>query len=265
VQVDKLLEDGTLGLLLHGTSVVGFCSAEAEAFGWAVGDQIVEINSQRVAVFDEFLDHFMAAQEEGFPIDFSVLRREADDPDESKHAEGALEDFFSATNFLDLAGQMQQKFGAMPAFAEDNGPQTSALPADDGDGQCFHSESITENPYIQALRKRRSELFRSAEGWSNDAESLAAKLATQRSDALATLLKRRQETPRIKSALPLCDAGSGSAGDLPPPLQWPVGLACGARPCGSHEAMTYEIQPTPRPDVETEACQWEPVEARRAW
>ena len=28
-------EDGTLGLLLHGTSVVGFCSEEAASHGWS--------------------------------------------------------------------------------------------------------------------------------------------------------------------------------------------------------------------------------------
>ena len=82
-----------------------------------VGDQIVEINGKRVSAFDEFLERFLAAQAQaepgkdvkrlqktlkffdfidfsiefhwisfaqGFPIVFSVLRREAPEGPESK-------------------------------------------------------------------------------------------------------------------------------------------------------------------------------------
>jgi hypothetical protein len=62
VEVSELLEDNTLGLLLHGTSVVGFCSSKAEQAGWRVGDQIVEVNGQRVGSFDEFLECFVQSQ-----------------------------------------------------------------------------------------------------------------------------------------------------------------------------------------------------------
>jgi len=312
--VQKLLEDGTLGLLLHGTSVVGFCSPQAEEYGWLIGDQIVEINGHRVSVFDEFLDRFLAAQEEGFPIDFSVLRREtlslaggaaaaaasgnaisssgglanlltAGAAAGSLGAEGALDNFFDATDLGDLAGQMQRKFGGpLPHGSEALSPAMSGLPPDEKDEHLSRSDSITENPYIQALRKRRSELLKSAEGWENT-DSLASRLATQRSDALATLLNAQGASRRAAGpadcgaagvgatdcgAIP--DEGSGPGLRLPAQFSglpaWPLSLSCGnGRGCGNNEAAAYEIQPTPRADVESDldARQFEPVSARNAW
>eukprot|EP00435_Cladocopium_sp_Y103_P050670 s1176_g15.t1 len=187
VQIDTLLKDGTLGLLLHGTSVVGFCSEEVADQGWLVGDQIVEINGKRVSAFDEFLERFVAAQVQGFPIVFSVLRREAPEAVESPVAKDPLDSFFSEMQFSDLASQLKTKFGPQPK-------QVTTFQA----ASSFGELSILENPYIQALRKRRSELSRSPEGWSEDyqAQSLAAKMASERGDALATLSKDSTETPR---------------------------------------------------------------------
>merc|ERR1719199_1285214 len=137
VEVTELLEDNTLGLLLHGTSVVGFCSSRAEQAGWRVGDQIVEVNGQRVGSFDEFLECFVQSQSQhGLPIDFSVLRRELRPlSGEADEAEDALESFFSATNFVDLAGQLQRKFGS----SSDRG----ASFGDEDYGQILRSESMS--------------------------------------------------------------------------------------------------------------------------
>ncbi|CAK9013479.1 unnamed protein product [Durusdinium trenchii] len=188
VRIKSLLPDGTLGLLLHGTSVVGFCSEDVAEHGWLVGDQIVEINGHRISAFDEFLERFLAAQVQGFPIVFSVLRRELE-TSASGVPEGPaadpLEHFFSETDFGDLADQLKNKFPPQKAAST----STSSPP---------FPESILENPYIQALRKRRSELSRSPEGWSEEGgelRSLAAKMASERNDALAMLSKA--ETPRL--------------------------------------------------------------------
>lgn len=229
VKVDGLLQDGTLGLLLHGTSVVGFCSEEAADNGWTVGDQIVEINGQRVVAFDDFLERFLAAQVEGFPIAFSVLRKEASAQAETAEEadEDPLENFFSETNFVDLAGQLQSK------FSTGHGKAPSA--ADEGE------DAITENPYIQALRKRRTELSRSTEGWSDDhdSQSLAARLATERDDALATLSRASTDTPRR-----LPKPGPVQPRNLFSDLGLPA--FCAGRPCGDGDASAYEIRPTPR-------------------
>jgi len=267
VLVHRLLEDGTLGLLLNGTTIVGFCNPQVEEAGWAINDQIVEVNGQRVAFFEEFIEHFKAAQEQGYPISFGVLRRELADPSEGDGAEDALESFFSVNNIVDLAGQLQRKFGASYAPYENMTP-SSAATADGRDGQFFadgscpshRSSSITDNPYIQALRNRRDELLRSVEGWSTEvAESLASRLATERSDALATLVKPQQEAPRglfaVGAQEALCRGGEQLL-DLPMPLAWTSCIGTGARPCSSSQAGAcagYEIQPTPRVDLlETE-------------
>lgn len=264
VRVHGLLEDGTLGLLLHGTSVVGFCSPQAEEAGWRIGDQIVEVNGQRVAVFDEFLDCFVAAQEDGFPIDFSVLRREClGDPDGG--AEDALEGFFSATNFTDLAGQLQKK-AAHVAPVENSG-QGGAGRGDEDPRAFLRAESITENPYIQALRKRRNELFRSAEGWTSEVvDSLASRLATQREDGLATLTRNAMgETPRSQANYGFgYDGGYGGGGggmdrygaDFESFAWAPCMQEQGT--CASREAALNEIQPTPRvARMDQDSVDWE--------
>ena len=142
VRIKSLLPDGTLGLLLHGTSVVGFCSEDVAEHGWLVGDQIVEINGHRISAFDEFLERFLAAQVQGFPIVFSVLRRELE-TSASGVPEGPaadpLEHFFSETDFGDLADQLKNKFPPQKAAST----STSSPP---------FPESILENPYIQARK-----------------------------------------------------------------------------------------------------------------
>merc|ERR1711862_940012 len=143
------------------------------------------VNGESVARFDEFIERFVAAQEHGFPIDFSVLRHEQSE--ENDGAEDALEGFFNATNFMDLAGQLQRKFANIHIPMEVPSTSGGACPVDPDD---MPLESITENPYIQALRNRRVELCRNVEGWTTEVvESLASRLATQRSDALASLTK----------------------------------------------------------------------------
>ncbi|OLP82909.1 Myosin-8 [Symbiodinium microadriaticum] len=224
VRVEALLQDGTLGLLLHGTSVVGFCSEEAASHGWFVGDQIVEINGKRVAAFDEFLEQFLAAQVQGFPIVFSVLRREA--PEETPD-EDPLESFFSEIDFVDLAGRLKKKFGGSPGKAE------LASTGSSGD-------AILENPYIQALRRRRTELSKSPEGWSEESQSLAAKMATERGDALATLSRASTDTPRR------FERRAGL-------LDWSL---CIMRPCHEKEVVD-ELRTTPRMDYDyAQAPKW---------
>lgn len=227
VEVAELLEDNTLGLLLHGTSVVGFCSSRAESAGWCVGDQIVEVNGQRVGSFEEFLERFVQSQaEHGLPIDFSVLRREQKPlAGEADEAEDALENFFSATNFVDLAGQLQKKFGAT---SERN-------PSFDGEemNQIIRSDSmsILENPYIQALKKRRDELLLSTEGWTGavgtpSSASIASRLATRKDAGIATL---------------------EDAGGPQKPCGWPFCISEN-REKFCREAPVNEVMPTPRVD-----------------
>jgi len=221
VQVESLLEDGTLGLLLHGTSVVGFCSDDAAAHGWLVGDQIVEINGQRVGAFDEFLERFLAAQVKGFPISFSVLRREVPDPAKE---EDPLESFFTETNFVDLEQRLQKKFGG------NSEPKSKATELAELGGS---SDAILENPYIQALRRRRNELSKSPEGWSDECQSLAARMATER-DSLATLSRASTDTPRRH------DRREGVDGVL----DW-----CTLRLCREKESAD-EFRATPRIDYD---------------
>eukprot|EP00933_Yihiella_yeosuensis_P007668 TRINITY_DN11280_c0_g1_i1.p1 TRINITY_DN11280_c0_g1~~TRINITY_DN11280_c0_g1_i1.p1 ORF type:complete len:469 (-),score=90.76 TRINITY_DN11280_c0_g1_i1:194-1600(-) len=267
IQVEGLLEDGTLGLLLHGTSVVGFCAEGASENGWAVGDQIVEINGNRVSVFDEFLEKFLSAQVQGFPITFSVLRRENGGEEALETGEDdPLDSFFSNTNFVDLAGQLKHKFRASPAPPEMmSGPDMAA-------GPQRREEAITENPYIQALRRRRSELSRSTEGWtdasgtiSDGTDSLAARLATERYDALATLSRLSGVTPRASSSTSkpsgnVC-GGSHMKFEVPSFLQalgFPSFCMAANRPCGDGEVGSMEILPTPRveKDVEHDQTSW---------
>jgi hypothetical protein len=240
VQVAELLEDNTLGLLLHGTSVVGFCSSRAEGAGWRVGDQIVEVNGQRVGNFDEFLDCFMQAQSEiGLPIDFSVLRREQRPlSGETDEAEDALENFFSATNFLDLAGQLQRKFGS-PADRESRGV---SLETEDCALIRSESMSIMENPYIQALKRRRDELLLSTEGWSGSIgtsgspASLASQLASRKDTGIATL---EDALPSVPTRLP----------GAPQPCGWPFCVTDRGPPgCRQTSVPINELQPSPRID-----------------
>lgn len=303
IRVHRLLEDGTLGLLLHSTTVVGFCNAAVEDYGWVIADQIVEINGHRVTNFDEFLDRFLAGQDQGFPIDFSVLRREAlrgppgsaadewaalDDTGAAS-AEGTLDSFLAETELGDILGQLQQKFGQATHHGEGLSPAMSGLQSDDGDGHFMRCDSITENPYIQALRKRRSELLQSSEGWERFDESLPSRLATQREDALTMLLANREASAaarrRAASAsgcgplstavdATVADCGDDtSAGGLHMPRgmsglpSWPLSFSCNAvnQRCGGNQAAAYEIQPTPRADSDGfEPQQFVPVSSKKA-
>lgn len=237
VQVTELLEDGTLGLLLHGTSVVGFCSSKAESAGWRVGDQIVEVNGQRVGSFDEFLEFFVDAQSKhGLPIDFSVLRRELRaSAGEKDEAEESLENFFSATNFVDLAGQLQRKFGPTE--------RGSTGGSDEDYGHIIRSEavSILENPYIQALRRRRDELVMNTESWSGTvgtphSASIASRLATRKDAGIAS----------FEDHDPLAETRTGPLR----PCGWPFCTASGSRSMGCREAIPMnEVTQTPRMDA----------------
>lgn len=277
VHLPNLLEDGTLGLLLHGTTVVGFYTEEAQAFGWQTDDQIVQINGRNVGDFEDFLMHFAAAQEEGFPVDFGVLRREnvADETCRDVAAEKVLTSFFSEHSVADLAGQLERKFGNTPAPSRPDGhaaASASIWSATTGiseeeeeqceDGQVFRSESITDNPYIQALRRQRDELFRSVEGWRSEmADSVASRLATQRSDGLATLTTPTSfaETPRTQFVQNVSST-----------LAWGSCLNTGVDqlPCGlrtSGEVCRFqEMTPTPRVDREMEAFRG-PLDELQAW
>eukprot|EP00747_Dinoflagellata_sp_TGD_P164851 gnl/TRDRNA2_/TRDRNA2_185368_c0_seq1.p1 gnl/TRDRNA2_/TRDRNA2_185368_c0~~gnl/TRDRNA2_/TRDRNA2_185368_c0_seq1.p1 ORF type:complete len:336 (+),score=76.08 gnl/TRDRNA2_/TRDRNA2_185368_c0_seq1:75-1082(+) len=232
VIVRELLEDETLGLLLHGTSIVGFCSSRAEDAGWRISDQIVEVNGHRVTNFEEFLRRFGDAQSEGLPIDFSVLRRE--DPTEAGAAEDELEGLFSGTNLFDLAGQLHRlKSVERKPEAQNNG-------ADGNDAETCEMKKgneVTDNPYIQALRRRRDELLRTADYWSDGPaeSSLASRMATQR-DALATLDAGSPMRPGCGGL----DSGSDSA------LPWEC--CAPSRGCGTREAM-HDFLQTPRPDT----------------
>jgi hypothetical protein len=207
---------------------VGFCSDMAEEMGWCIADQIVEVNTQRVSSFDEFLDRFIAAQQQGFPIDFSVLRKElAENAQEG--AENALDHFFGGTSVATIVGQLQSKFSAEVGSQFDDAAKA-------GYGkQAPGSESVVENPYIKALRKRRNELLSSAEGWATDvADSLASRLATQRSDGLATLWSSN-ESPPARHAKLATVAGL--------PVEW---FSCGPGSCDNEAACNSGISMTPR-------------------
>eukprot|EP00928_Gymnodinium_smaydae_P035945 TRINITY_DN25207_c0_g1_i1.p1 TRINITY_DN25207_c0_g1~~TRINITY_DN25207_c0_g1_i1.p1 ORF type:complete len:423 (+),score=71.79 TRINITY_DN25207_c0_g1_i1:127-1269(+) len=220
IDITELMEDGTLGLLLHGTSVVSFCCERAESVGWYVGDQIVQVNGVHVGCFDEFLESFLRAQQKGFPIRFSVLRRESFDESDDG-VESALERYLSGPSGNLLAGQLQERLVM-------SGSEATAGSRDRPDGQS----ATMENPYIQALQQRRQELLRSAEGWATEVnDSLASRLATQRCDALATLFAN-QPSPRASRMTGL--------GSLAP--SW---FFCAQSQCHT-EACQVDIHSTPR-------------------
>lgn len=188
IVISELAEDGTLGLFMNGTSIVGFSSPSATDVGWFVGDQIVEVNGSRVANFHEFLDLFRQAQSLGFPILFTVLRREQQHEVIEETAEGAIENLFNEHSFTEIAGQLQDTFKSQ-----------RPIPGPLQRGEYKPYDPIFDNPYVQALRQRRSDLMRSSAGWWKQDESdelgssLAARMATERSDALSTLVPPSKE------------------------------------------------------------------------
>lgn len=243
VLVHKLLDDGTLGLLLNGTCVVGFCGTHAEECGWQIGDHIVEVESMRVGSFDEFLEQFVAAQAVGgLPIDFSVLRREGVGMEAAEDAQNTLDDFFGALDFADLTGKLQGKPRGRDGQRESKRLALGRTSSVEGAGLLL-TKSITENPYILALRRRRDELLVGSEGWqagmSNPA-SLASRMATER-DGVATLTKPSRKgdtsfgTPRVAERPP--EAAPRS------PCSWFVGAIA-----GHDEEPSLEVCSTPRVD-----------------
>lgn len=249
VTVTELLSDGSLGLLLNGTSVVGFRHHEVKEFGWAADDQIVELNGVAISSFEDFLEQFSVAREAGCPMYFAVLRREYSDGIQNDDAgiesilqDIALESFLSSNNFWDLSGRLERKSCAAHLPCDSASSFSTNLPDEYSSGSHVIAP-ITENPYIQCLRQRRDELFRSAEGWRTEvAESLASRLATERCDALA-MLKPLRHTPRTPERKDL--------GRLPAPLAW---VNC-AVPCRSNanDCTGFEIHPSPRVDQDGEA------------
>lgn len=281
IKVQELLQDGSLGLILHGTSLVGFSCAEAAEAGWSIGDQIVEVNGHRVANFEEFLDRFLGARTEGLPIEFFIVRKEhlanvsvvrEEKPDGTfAEVDGTLTDFLSRSDLWDIAGRMHQKFGTTTKRpSEEFAFSIAGSFPDDGSDHMIKCESITENPYIQALRKRRTELIETSETWEHLDKSLPSQLATKRSDALSTLLSnsssRHPQNQRVDCGalsasmdITIADCGSDDAGGglkmhepfmgLP---KWSLHLTCGSAPgCGAVEASSLDIQPTPRVDLES--------------
>jgi hypothetical protein len=241
VQVEKLLDDGTLGLLLHGTSIVGFRSTRAETLGWCVGDQIVEINKRRASNFEEFMEGFTEAQDvDGFPIEFGVLRREYFHKSKPA-AEGVLEDFFNATDLASLSTELRNKFPSQkPRYQRLDGGDDDM---DTSSANCSDGRQVVENPYIHALKRRRDAFAHTNAGWGkwdNDHEAVDASVASrlaQRNDGVSMLHIGQDESATEGSGCP-------QPGDR---------KVCSWTLCSSEEGRTIdynnELAPTPRIDA----------------
>jgi len=252
VHVRELQYDGTLGLLLHGTSIVGFRTTKAREAGWAVSDQIVKVNARRVSTFDEFLESFAFAQAEGFPIIFSVLRRE--DSYCEPETEDALEKFFSTTDFANLAGELQRRCAGQPppkAREEEAQqvppqappPQAAIFTARSviGGAGSIGDDNLANNPYVMALNRRREEQLQSNEGWIScsfeEADgSIPSRLAT-RQEGVAMLQgmggqggTAHAQHSGLSCACPFCIPDDHNA----------PGSACEV------QTMVHELQPAPR-------------------
>lgn len=261
ILLQRLEKDDTLGILLHGTSVVGVRTALASEAGWRRGDQIVEVNGRRVTTFDDFLDSFFAAQELGPPISFGVLRRQSIE-ELGEGSEDFVDGFLTRTNVKDLAGQMREKFGAglstrrppTPCSARSQSQRkppgggtacarAAVTAAPSKEGNC-----VTENPYIQALKQRREEfLYGSEGGWASHdgTEPLAAQLATRRSDALATLTAQPVEAWTSIFRAQACASGCRCGNKCLP--QTVASNWCFGRSCMSEADAETDLPPPPRP------------------
>jgi len=266
ISLQRLEKDDTLGILLHGTSVVGVRTALAGEAGWRRGDQIVEVNGRRVTKFDEFLDSFFAAQERGPPISFGVLRRQSTE-EPGAGSEAFVDGFLTKTNVKDLAGLMREKFGTGPSLRRPPTPcsargQKQRIPPRCGNA-CARAavtavpskevprNCVTENPYIQALKQRREEFLYSSEGgWvsGDGTEPLAAQLATRRSDALATLTAQLAEAWTYIIGAQACMSGCRCGNKRVPQ---PVSLSwCSGRSCMAEaDAETDLLPPSRPPDI----------------
>jgi len=244
VRVDGLPLDGSLGLLLHGTSVVGFSAPGVEDAGWAIGDQIVEVNGEAVASFEEFAAALAAARGvPSCPLGFGVLRRvrgvgavggPAGGGAEAE-AEAPLRRFLDAADLVDLAAAARRRpAGSSPGSCEP-GPGAQ-LPA-----AAPRGDSIMDNPYIKALQHRRSELCRGAETIKDPPGTLAARLASQQHGTLATLTERPRRTP---ADFPACAPLRPSQLSLAAPWS-PCAPICDSDAAG----LVTELRPTPRVDT----------------
>jgi len=76
ISVNKLLPSGSLGLRLDGTMVHGFEEEGAAAYGWKIGDQVVDINGATVSNKESLVEEFRKAKEKiaDRPIVFGVIR-----------------------------------------------------------------------------------------------------------------------------------------------------------------------------------------------
>jgi len=261
IRLQTLEKDDTLGILLHGTSVVGVRTALAGEAGWRRGDQIVEVNGRRVTTFDEFLDSFFAAQERGPPISFGVLRRHSiEEP--GAGSEAFVDGFLTKTNVKDLAGLMREKFGAGSNLRRPPTPcsargQNQRIPPRCGTASARAAVTAAsskegnydaENPYIQALKQRRQEFLNSSEGgWASGdgTEPLAAQLATRRSDALATLTAQPSEAWTSIFGAQACMSGCRCGSRcVPQPVSsyW-----CSSRSCMSEADAETDLPPAQRP------------------
>jgi hypothetical protein len=159
------------------------------------------------------------------------------------NAEDALANFFSTTDFTNLAGQLQKRWGDQALQLDVQG----ACPAADLKVQAgcngrtskpSTSNYTMENPYIVALQRRRDALLRTNEGWAKWADddhvevndSVASRLA-QKQDSMA-ILKVQQfgsETQDREYCAMFCTTHCVSNGG-------PRGF----------QTMDYEMSPTPR-------------------
>lgn len=256
VCVDRLPPDGSLGLLLHGTSVVGFSKPGVEDAGWAVGDQIVEVNGEAVASFDEFAAALAAAREvPSCPLRFGVLRRGRDagagggPATDGSEAEAPLRRFLDAADLVDLAAAARRRpagTGSSPTGGTGcaRAPSRSCEPGTGGAREPVSAplgDSIMDNPYIKALQHRRSELCRSAETLKDPPGTLAARLASQQHGTLATMTERPRRTP---TEPPACAPLRLSRLSLGAPWS-PCAPVCDSDSVG----LVTELRPTPRADT----------------
>eukprot|EP00929_Paragymnodinium_shiwhaense_P023724 TRINITY_DN14790_c0_g1_i1.p1 TRINITY_DN14790_c0_g1~~TRINITY_DN14790_c0_g1_i1.p1 ORF type:complete len:482 (-),score=70.23 TRINITY_DN14790_c0_g1_i1:264-1709(-) len=243
IGIEHLMPDGTLGLLLHGTTVVGFREKLASEAGWRIGDQIVDVDGRRTATFDDFLSSFSEAQELGLPVTIRVLRREA-----PVHGSNWDSGGLSLQRFLEQASSLRAAGGGLSSSRgrqEESDPQLDADAA--ASAKPWRSQVknvITSNPYIQALKERRTELHRSSTDWpsgENLSSSLASRLATQRS-GLATLTS----TPEPSSGSSFTESTTSFLRDIAP--RWlNLGTCDSNVDCQPH-GCSAEFRPTPRVD-----------------
>lgn len=242
ISVNGLQSDNTLGLLLHGTRIVGFRIEAAKEVGWQIGDKIAEVNGQTVGTFEDFMDCFRDAhQKHGFPVQFNVIRGDQKHEAEST-AEDTLRNFFSTADFEQLTGQLHEKLGEIPVPAEPNRKQMSLegfLTPNKPDEPA--ASCSPEHPFVTALKLRRDALIRGNRGWAkwadddfvDSCDSVASRLA-QRQDGVSTLHVSRDEKKAGYTAPPVHKACSSW-------LCTPSNMVKGA----IFEVVEHELAPSP--------------------